>query len=131
MKMKSSWIASVLVCFIAIFDGVLTLAGQEASYWTDYSLAHEAFPLARVALQASPMLFMALCIVWSQALFALGILLPSPASTLVISCFFVLHVWGLSSWMMKIVGGDWGYYVSAGLLVSLTALMVYLLKDER
>lgn len=86
----------------AATDGIVTLAGQDKSYWWNYQLANEASP-AYYFLAASPWLFGLGSIVWFGWWYWLFLRLKPPVNFWLMFLFISGHSWGSTSWIFKLL----------------------------
>lgn len=85
--------------FPALVDGVVTLLGQDSSYWAN-RVVNEASP-AYYFLLASPWLFLLGSIIWFVFWYWLFKRLKEPLNLFLVFLFIAGHSWGSSSWIMK------------------------------
>lgn len=88
--------------FPALTDGIITLAGQDKSYWLNYQLANEASP-AYYFLAASPWLFGLGSILWFGWWYWLFLRLKPPMNFWLMFSFIAGHSWGSTSWIFKLL----------------------------
>jgi len=86
--------------FPALIDGITTLLGQDARYWSDSKIINEASP-AYYFLLVSPWLFLFGSIVWFIFWYWLFKRLKEPLNLFLMFLFIAGHSWGSSSWIMK------------------------------
>lgn len=86
--------------FPALTDGIITLLGQDKSYWTMRAV-NEASP-AYYFLLVSPWLFLLGGFIWFIFWYWLFKRLKEPLNLLIMFLFIAGHSWGSSSWIMKI-----------------------------
>lgn len=85
-----------------IMDGVMTLVGQEKTYWKNFKTVNEASP-AYYFLIIHPYLFLVGGIFWFILMYWLIKLLNQPVNV-ILSCLFIAgHSWGSTSWLQKIL----------------------------
>lgn len=87
--------------FPAAFDMVITVLGQDPSYWQNYSLANEASP-GFYLLATSPFLFLGSCALWLTLWYFVVKKLPQPFNLTVSLSMLIAHAWGSSSWFNRI-----------------------------
>lgn len=85
----------------ALTDGVVTLMGQEQSYWAD-KIVNEASP-AYYALVISPWLFAIGSIFWFAFWYWIFNKLKEPLNLFLMFLFMAGHSWGSTSWIWKIM----------------------------
>jgi len=83
-------------------DTTLTLVGQDASYWNDFSTANEAAPL-RFLLTTHPALFVFVSLAWYAVLYWLIKKLRDPLNLMIAISLMVGHTVGSESWIVKIL----------------------------
>ncbi len=109
-------------------DGIMTLIGQNPSYWSNFKSANEMSP-AYFFLAAHPLLFIIGGILWFIGLFWLFLKLRHPLN-LILACTFIAgNTWGSTSWITKMMK-DYGFLVSTNrstILFSWTILVLYIL----
>ena len=91
--------------FPALIDGIITLLGQDISYWTN-KIVNEGSP-AYYFLLVSPWLFILGGIVWFILWYQFFKRLKEPFNLFLMFLFIAGHSWGSSSWlwrMMKVNG---------------------------
>src|SRR3990167_4877314 len=86
--------------FPALFDGTVTLLGQDTSYWTNRAV-NEASPVYYFLL-ASPWLFIAGSIVWFLFWYWIFTKLKEPLNLFLMFLFIAGHSWGSTSWIWNI-----------------------------
>ena len=87
--------------FPAVLDGVVTLLGQDRSYWEiSYRFANEASP-AYYILAKHPALFALGGAIWFIVLYLLFLKLKSPWNLMLAVAFVAGHAWGSSTWLWK------------------------------
>lgn len=87
--------------FPAVADGILTLLGQDFSYWAGEA-ANEASP-AYYVLNASPWLFAAGSVLWLSFWYWIFKRLKEPLALFLAIFFNIAHGWGSSSWIWKMM----------------------------
>lgn len=87
--------------FPALADGILTLVGQDAAYWTSRAV-NEASP-AYYFLLVSPWLFVVGAVAWFVFLYWLFRKLKEPLNLFLMFLFIAGHSWGGTSWIWKIM----------------------------
>jgi hypothetical protein len=87
--------------FPAVTDGVITLLGQDPSYWTN-RVVNEASP-AYYLLLISPWLFGIGSIFWLVFWYWIFKKLKEPLNLFFMFLFVAGHSWGSSSWIWKIM----------------------------
>lgn len=95
--------------FPAVTDGVITLLGQDPSYWTN-RVVNEASP-AYYLLLISPWLFGIGSIFWLVFWYWIFKKLKEPLNLFFMFLFVAGHSWGSSSWIWKIMRVN-GIYTS-------------------
>jgi len=98
-------------------DGILTLIGQDPSYWLNYNSANEMGP-AYFFMIVHPSLFILGGIVWIIGLYWLLLRLKHPFDLMLACILMVGHTWGSSSWITKMMR-EYGFLVSANRLTIL------------
>lgn len=94
--------------FPALIDGIVTLAGQDKSYWLNYYLVKEASP-AYYFLVVSPWLFVLGSVIWFGFWYWLFLRLKQPLNLFLMFSFIAGHSWGSTSWIFKMLK-DVGIY---------------------
>lgn len=124
--------------FPALADGLLTLAGQDPSYWAGSKIVNEASP-AYYVLVFSPWAFIIGGLFWFIFWYWLFKRLKEPINIFLMFLFISGHSWGSSSWLVKILRENgvhtlaWYILIAYFALVALAAtycLQIYLKKDE-
>lgn len=87
--------------FPAAMDGVITLVGQDAAYWTS-RVVNEGSP-AYYFLAASPWLFAVGSVVWFTFWYWLFKRLKEPVNLLLMFLFIAGHSWGSTSWLWRMM----------------------------
>lgn len=87
--------------FPALVDGIITLLGQDTSYWTN-KVVNEASP-AYYFLLFSPWLFVLGSILWFVFWYWIFKKLKEPLNLFLMFLFIAGHSWGSSSWIWKIM----------------------------
>ncbi len=87
--------------FPALVDGIVTLLGQDTSYWTN-RVVNEASP-AYFALFISPWLYAVGSIFWFVFWYWVFKKLKEPLNLFLMFLFIAGHSWGSSSWIWKIM----------------------------
>ena len=88
--------------FPLVADTTLTLVGQDASYWSDFTTANEAAPL-RFLLTTHPALFVFVSLAWYAVLYWLIKKLRDPLNLMIAISLMVGHTVGSESWIVKIL----------------------------
>ena len=83
-------------------DTTLTLVGQDASYWNDFSTANEAAPI-RFLLTTHPAVFVGASLLWYVFLYWLVQKVRKPVNLMVALSLMVGHSVGSESWIVKIL----------------------------
>ena len=86
--------------FPALMDGITTLLGQGAEYWSSSRTVIEASP-AYFFLLTSPWLFLLGSIIWFVFWYWLFKRLKEPLNLFLMFLFIAGHSWGSGSWVMK------------------------------
>lgn len=94
--------------FPAVMDGVVTLLGQDSSYWSG-NVVNEASP-AYYVLLVSPWLFVLGSFVWFLFWYWLFRKLKEPVNLFLMFLFIAGHAWGSTSWIWKMMKTN-GIYV--------------------
>lgn len=114
--------------FPMLTDCILTLAGQDSSYWINFQSANEMSP-AYFFMAVHPMLYIIGGIIWFIGLYWLFLRLKPPFN-LIISCAFIAgNTWGSSTWITKMMR-ETGILVSANrssILSSWTIMIIYII----
>ena len=87
--------------FPALVDGLVTLVGQDTSYWTK-RVVNEASP-AYYFLLVSPWLFLLGLIIWFVFWYWLFKRLKESLNLFLMFLFLAGHSWGSGGWLMKIL----------------------------
>lgn len=109
-------------------DGIMTLVGQNPSYWTNYQSANEMSP-AYFFMAAHPLLFILGGIIWFVGLYWLFLKLKYPLNLMLACTFIAGNTWGSISWITKMMK-DYGFLISTDrftILFSWTVLVLYFL----
>lgn len=85
----------------AVTDGVITLLGQDSSYWTS-RVVNEASP-AYYFLLASPWLFAMGSIFWFVFWYWVFKRLKEPLNLFLMFLFIAGHSWGSTSWLWQLM----------------------------
>lgn len=83
-------------------DGILTLVGQNPSYWLDYKSANEMSP-AYFFMAMHPLLFIIGGILWFIGLYWLFLKLKHPFNLILACAFIAGNTWGSTSWITKMM----------------------------
>lgn len=86
----------------AVLDGVFTLIGQDAKYWSNYKLVNEASP-AWFILSVHPLLFVLLSVVWFVMWYLIYKKLKSPINLMMTIGFIAGHSYGAISWINRMI----------------------------
>lgn len=114
----------------ALTDGVVTLVGQEKSYWLNHQLVNEASP-AYYVLVASPWLFILGSIVWFGWWYWLFLRLKPPVNFWLMFLFISGHSWGSTLWifkMLKPIGVSNAWFLAVGYFVLIAMCATHCLK---
>ena len=84
----------------AAIDGIVTLLGQDAIYWSNYKLVNEGSP-AWIILSTHPSLFILGAIIWFVGWYFIYKKLKEPLNMMITIVFVVGHTWGSSSWIAR------------------------------
>ena len=90
----------VLPAFVTVVDAGLTLHGQPAAYWHDYSKCNEMFPAFAAMLKIHPAVFLAAVLGWIMAYCLLIRILPQRLSLIVAISFMTGHFFGALTWIL-------------------------------
>lgn len=97
---------------VMALDLIFTLAGQSSKYWTSFTSINESSPLGYYLL-SNPLFFIVAFIGYLfLVFFLLRNVLPKKIGFAVGIAFFIIHVWGSSSWV--------DYLIEKGFSISLT-----------
>jgi hypothetical protein len=120
MKKYRLWLCVPSV-LLPMADFWITLFGQPASYWSDFSTAREASPIWAPMMQIHPAFFFACHLGYLAIICALIIYAPKRLvlPTALMVCLW--HILGFSSWVFDY--GDTGYW----LVVLLSGVFAYIL----
>ncbi len=99
-------------------DVLVTLRGQAIGYWMGfYELAYEYNPIGRIALEAHPLVFLAMMGVWATIVaLAIGYS-PTRVAATVAALVSLGHLWGLANWLLA--KAPFGALVLAAFLIIL------------
>ena len=86
--------------FPAVVDGIMTLVGQNPSYWSK-RIVNEASP-AYYFLKISPWLFVVGGVVWFALWYWVFKRLKEPINIFLVFLFIAGHSWGSTSWIWNI-----------------------------
>ncbi len=113
---------------LAIWDEVLTLIYQPASYWSgDYSTTTEGSVLWGWLLRTHPGAFIAATIVYVLIIVWLILKLPRRLAIILSHTVFLWHLIGATSWML----GEWGNYGYTFMVVLCAACSFFFLPVWR
>ena len=87
--------------FPALVDGIFTLVGQDASFWSGGKV-NEASP-AYYVLLISPWLFVIGSIVWLAFWYWVFKKIKEPINLFLTILFITGHAWGSASWIWKVM----------------------------
>lgn len=87
--------------FPALVDGIVTLLGQDASYWNG-GRVNEASP-AYYFLIISPWLFAVFSVLWFAFWYWIFKKLKEPFNLFLMFLFIAGHSWGSTSWIWKMM----------------------------
>jgi uncharacterized membrane protein len=107
--------------FPAAMDGLVTLTGQDASYWTN-RIVNEGSP-AYYFLLASPLLFIAGSLVWFIFWYWSFKRLKEPLNLFLMFLFIAGHSWGSTSWLWRMMRLN-GIYTMTNQLSVMTAWLI-------
>lgn len=88
--------------FPMAMDGILTLVGQDASYWSNFRVANEMSPAYFVMAQ-HPVFFVAGGILWFAFTYVLLQRLKHPLNLIVAVAMIAGHTWGSTSWLVRLL----------------------------
>ena len=84
-------------------DGIVTLLGQEKSYWKNYKSTKEASP-AYFVMVIHPTLFILASIIWFIGLYWIFPKIPYPINLIVACGFIAANSWGSAGWTGYMLG---------------------------
>ena len=96
----------------AVLDGLLTIVGQSAVYWSNHSASNEANPVFAALLQGHPVAFLAGLILWLAMLTAIILVLPRMFALILSIAITFGHTIGSGSWIFNHF--DLGYNLANG-----------------
>lgn len=99
MKQKLYFVIAALIP--SLLDGIITLVGQPASYWSDFSKIDEGAPLT--FLMYGPWIFLLSVVVYTVLLGLIIYKLPKWISLGVGLFFFMAHSNGVQGWIGPII----------------------------
>jgi hypothetical protein len=123
MRRKQLWLCvpPVIVC---LFDNVLTLWSQPASYWEGrFASAHEAAPHGRWLLAQHPLAFEGAMLVYVVIFCFLIVRLPRLLAMVLSTAIVLGHLTGACTWIAFERPAD-GYWLTLGVCVFAAALLV-------
>ena len=88
--------------FPLFVDTTITLVGQDASYWRNFTMANEMAPVYYI-LAYSPIVFIVGSLLWYMFLYWLVKKLKEPLNLILVLSLMVGHTVGSSSWIRKIL----------------------------
>ena len=88
--------------FPMLTDGIVTLLGQDKTYWKNHRSANEASP-AYFFMAIHPILYILGAIVWFIGLYLVFLQIPHPFNLIVALGFIAGNSWGSSSWIAQIL----------------------------
>jgi hypothetical protein len=105
-----------------VLDLVFTLIGQSQDYWRNFQFFNEANPLAGFLLSHHPALFALFFFAYLSLVLLSIVNFKKPFNLIFYIFFFLIHVWGSSSWLSEIFFSyqrnylsDW--YLNIGYLI--------------
>lgn len=112
--------------FPALTDGLVTILGQDSSYWSGSRVVNEASP-AYYFLLLSPWLFLLGSIVWFVLWYFLFKRLKEPLNLFLMFLFITGHSWGSSSWIMKMFkqAGVYSLNNQPSIIIAWSLLIIY------
>lgn len=113
--------------FPALVDGLVTLVGQDTSYWTN-RVVNEASP-AYYFLLVSPWLFLLGSVGWFIFWYWLFKRLKEPLNLFLMFLFVAAHSWGSGGWIMKMFKQSGVYTIGnqVSVIFAWSLLLVYFL----
>ena len=114
--------------FPMLTDGIVTLLGQDKSYWKNYKSAKEASP-AYFVMATHPLLFILASIIWFIGLYWVYAKIPHPINLIIACGFMAGNSWGSAGWIGYILGKKKVYTPSNRLSILLywSILVIYFL----
>ena len=109
----------------ALTDGVVTLLGQNKSYWSNHVLANEASPIYYF-LAVSPWLYVLGVVIWFVFWYWLFLRLKKPFNLFLMFSFISGHSWGIGSWIFWLLK-EQGFYVPGNQLSVISAWAIVVL----
>ena len=87
----------------AAIDGIVTLLGQDTTYWSNYRSVNEGSP-AWIILATHPALFILGSVIWFISWYFMYKKLKEPFNMMITIAFIAGHTWGSSSWISRFLG---------------------------
>lgn len=119
----------------AIIDGLLTVAGQSAVYWSNHSASNEANPVFAALLQGHPAAFIAGLLLWLVMLTTIILVLPRIFALILSITITFGHTIGSGSWLFNHF--DFGYnlanayYLLSACILGLGISYAFSLRDTK
>ena len=117
----------------AVLDGLLTIAGQSAVYWSNHSASNEANPVFSALLQSHPMAFLAGLTLWLVLLAAIIVVLPRMFALILSITITFGHTIGSGSWLFDHFDIGYnlanGYYLLSACILGLGISYAFSLPD--
>jgi hypothetical protein len=106
---------------LGALDGLLTVLGQSSVYWTNHAATNEANPVFSALLQAGPLAFLLVALLWLAMLGTMILVLPRlPALILSLAISFG-HTVGSGSWLFDHF--ELGYHLANGYYLASASLL--------
>lgn len=80
-------------------DGILTISGQNISYWSNFSKANEMSPVYFILAFLHPIFYILGAIIWFVFLYYLFKNLKKPYNIILACTFIAGNTWGSASWI--------------------------------
>jgi hypothetical protein len=120
MRRERLWLC-VAPIVLYLLDNSLTLLGQPADYWDNYSRYSEFNPVAAWALEWHPIVFVIESLIWMVTFCLLIVILPNRLAQVLSLALTMGNATGSGHWLTSWVG-YWAYPV---LFLSTAALVIW------
>jgi hypothetical protein len=107
---------------VMIFDLVITLAGQPASYWQKATTANEADPIVRLVMHHGIVPLLLVSALYCIAILVTVSVLPNRSALVVLLLFTFWHYYGASTWLQYRFHYVYGGFVSGVVVAVLLVL---------
>src|SRR3989344_8770252 len=110
----------------AVTDAVVTIIGQDRSYWQNFKSVNEASP-AYFVLAVNPIYFIFGSLLWFISLYFLILKLKRPWNLILSITFIAGHAWGSGGWITKLLNasGIIAGYERGSILMRWAVLILY------